>query len=155
MRPSVFAVAIALLGAGCVPRALEQPVAERPEPKTAIATPVDAIPLAMPKPTPSLAPRLVVERVEGADPHQMQQAFAQIRQHVKDCAPRSATVLHMRLQSSDEAVRITFEPGLEASPELRRCVLEALSTVDLDDMGSRANPSQRPSGFTALLRVEW
>jgi hypothetical protein len=155
MRPTPW---VALLGiAACVPHPIEQPVPDMTVQSTPAKAPEHVLGRpATDSPSEDLpSPRLVVEHVEAADKRQVQRVFSAAAAHIKECSPHNATILHVRLQGDDAAVRITLEPGLGVNAELRRCVLEALSTVDVDDLASRATLSNRASGFTALLRVEW
>ena len=46
--------------------------------------------------------------------------------------------------------------GATLDPTAHRCVLEALSTVDLPDTAANAGgPAVPPSGFTSLITLSW
>jgi hypothetical protein len=61
----------------------------------------------------------------------------------------------VRIDHREESTRIDLERSAMIGTSAGRCALEALSTVDVDDLGSRASPSDRASGFSALLRIDW
>jgi len=63
--------------------------------------------------------------------------------------------VQVSVERHEGETRIAIRPGRSLRVEQRRCVLEALSTVDIDDLQSRASPSERASGFAVTLRVEW
>jgi hypothetical protein len=100
-------------------------------------------------------PGLVVEKVEGAEAARARAAFAPVVARLGACRPGSGGVI--RLTLTHEAGRSAYhvEPVTALDPPSRRCVLEALSTVDVDGISGDGSPSARPPGFTALFRVEW
>jgi hypothetical protein len=64
-------------------------------------------------------------------------------------------VIRLTLTAANGKAAYAVEPATTLAPRARRCVLEALSTVDIEGISGDASPSARPSGFTAQLRLEW
>jgi hypothetical protein len=100
-------------------------------------------------------PALVVETIEGAEAARANATFASARAALGECRPGTGGVLRLRLSAADGKVHYAVEPGTAIGPQTRRCVLEALSTVDVERVSGDASPSARALGFTALIRVEW
>ncbi len=101
------------------------------------------------------APVLVFEHVEGVQAERAHAAFAPARKALGDCRPGQGGVVRLRLATEGGRAQYTIEPASTLGPVQRRCVLEALSTVDVEGISGDASPSARPSGFTALIRLEW
>lgn len=80
---------------------------------------------------------------------------------MSECVPGSGGVLRLRVASGPDGARFTIErsslvgPRSPLGPRERRCVLEALSTVDVPSAAADPTPTAKPSGFTALFRIEW
>ena len=101
------------------------------------------------------APVLVFEKVEGVQAARASAAFAPARRGLGECHAGTGGVLRLRLAAEGGRAHYTIEPATTLGPAERRCVLEALSTVDVEGISGDASPSARPSGFTALIRLEW
>jgi hypothetical protein len=123
-----------------------------------VAAPTRA-PFVMPRPGPVAstwpAPVLVFEKIEGAQEARAHAAFAPTRKALGECRPGEGGVVRLRLAAAGSKTQFTVEPATTLGPAERRCVLEALSTVDVEGISGDASPSARPSGFTALIRLEW
>jgi len=101
------------------------------------------------------APVLVLEKVDGAQAARAGAVFAPAQKALGECHARAGAVVRLRLASEGGRAHYAIEPATMLNPAERRCVLEALSTVDMDGISGDASPSARPSGFTALVRIEW
>jgi hypothetical protein len=124
------------------------------------ATP--AAPEVVPRPAASaVGPRrapvtLVIDRVEGAEAARTRAAFAPVvERRIAECQPTGNGVIRLRLVSRAGSSRFTVEPETTLDPRARVCVLETLSTVEIEGISGDASPSSRPSGFSALFRIEW
>jgi hypothetical protein len=132
------------------PHALIEPLAQ-------IAAPGTAGPLA---PVRTRA-RLLLEQGEGAESARVRAALAAAEPRVSECVAGSGGVIRFRVASGPDGARFTIERSSlmgrrsRLGPRQQRCVLEALSTVDVPSATTDASPSARPSGFTALFRIEW
>jgi hypothetical protein len=157
-RPPVLPAPTASV-ASVVPIAPIVPTAPLPliAPLALIAAPGAAGPLA-PVRTPV---RLLVEESVGAETARVRAALAAAEPRVGECVPGSGGVIRLRVASGPDGARFTIERSSlvgrrsRLGPRQRRCVLEALSTVDVPSATADASPSARPSGFTALFRIEW
>jgi hypothetical protein len=149
IRSSILALAISaatllLAIPGCAPVSEERPT-----------TP------AVPAPRPRLAdvPRksqvaFVFQEIEGAEAARTRAVFAPIEARVSECRPGKG-VVHVRLVSKRGQTSYSVEPKTSLVGYERRCVLETLSTVELEGISGDASPSARPPGFTALFSIEW
>jgi hypothetical protein len=130
------------------------PVEEAPPP----AAPERA-PFVVPRPGPVVstwpAPVLVFEKIEGVPETRAHAAFAPARKALGECRPGQGGVVRLRLATAGSQAQYVVEPATTLGPAARRCVLEALSTVDVEGISGDASPSAKPSGFTALIRLEW
>jgi hypothetical protein len=81
-------------------------------------------------------------------------AFAPLRDRMRECAAGRSGVVRVRIKNEKNRTSMDIEPGSSVDGS-NRCVLEALSTVDVDDALSRSSPSNRASGFTSVVRIEW
>ncbi len=101
------------------------------------------------------APVLVFEEASGAQAARAGAVFAPARRALGECHAGTGAVVRLRLASEGGRARYTIEPATTLDAAQRRCVLEALSTVDVEGISGDASPSARPSGFSALIRLEW
>jgi len=116
---------------------------------------------AVPAPRPRLAeaPRkapvhLVFEQIEGAEAARTRAVFAPISTRVTACRPGKG-VVHLRLVSDGSKAQYTVGPKTTLVGYERRCVLETLSTLEIEGMSGDANAAARPPGFTVLFSIEW
>jgi len=102
-------------------------------------------------------PHLVVETVEGAELAQTSAIFAGSQRKIQECVPGSSGVIRVRVERRGGGrVEMTVEPGTTLLDTERRCILESLSTLKLDEIRPIGVPSDKAAGgFTALLRIEW
>lgn len=144
---AVLAVAIG----GCAPIAEEPPatptaVRGTPRPAaTAATTPL------IPR---SLGLRLVFDRVDGAEAARAHAAFAPLTTRLAECHPGGG-VIRLRLVTSRAGSRFTVEPESTLDGRAQRCVLETLSVIEMEGFSGDASAAARPTGFSALLRIEW
>lgn len=122
------------------------------------AAPIAAAPVAPPS-TPFTyvhpSPVLILEALDGAESARARAAFAPLPATVRGCQVGTGQILRLRLRAGEGKAHYSVEPSTSLDPQLRRCVLEALSTVDIEGISGDASPSARPSGFTAQIRLEW
>jgi hypothetical protein len=134
-----------------VPAALPAPAAGEANP------PPSASPMA-PAPPPLVptndAPSLSFEQLGGIDPTRAQAVFAPHLNRLSECVSGSTGVMALRVSHEAGTTHYTVQPSTTLDGRTRTCLLETLSTVDVASTGD-ASPSARPSGFSALLRLEW
>ncbi|MFT3764648.1 MAG: hypothetical protein QM820_03885 [Minicystis sp.] len=142
---SILAAASLLAISGCAAVSVDDPP----------AVPIAPVPTAQPAPAPRRAPvNLVFEQVEGAEAARTRAVFAPAPARVAACGA-SKGVVQLRLVSRDGKAHYSVEPSTTLDGQARRCVLETLSTIDLEGLSGDANPAARPSGFSVLFRLEW
>lgn len=101
------------------------------------------------------APSLLVENVKGANVARTNAAFAPVRTALMECIPSSSGAIVVSFVNKDGSTAMQIAPGSSLDAGARRCALEILSTVDADGVLERGVPGDRPSGFSAQLRIEW
>jgi hypothetical protein len=99
-------------------------------------------------------PRVVVLRTDG----QALPAGAwsgRLSSRLSACKLTPGTVLQVRLTRGSGRTHIELGPSAATDDAADRCVRAALATIDADGVFARPSPADRPSGFTALLQLEW
>jgi hypothetical protein len=100
--------------------------------------------------------RLFVEQFEGgASAGQIERLLAPAGRRVRECVPGSNGVVRVRLVRRAEGLAAELSAGQTFEPGARACLNDVLSRLDVDDALNKGSPSERTSGFTALLRFEW
>lgn len=118
-------------------------------------TPIGEAPAVQTSPGPRRAPLTVILDPEGrAEAARARAAFASVERRVVECQPGGG-VVRLRFTSRGGNARYSIEADTTLDGRARRCVLETLSTVEIEGISGDASPSARPSGFSALLRIEW
>jgi len=81
-----------------------------------------------------------------------------VRTRVEHCRTTAGGKLLIRVQRAPGG-KLAFDvaPGSSLDPTERKCVLEALSTLDIDESSTAwaGGLNVRPTGFTSLLTIEW
>lgn len=106
------------------------------------------------------SPRAELIASDGlADDAGARREFSQAASGLRQCPNTASVPVRIRIEENDEGrVRIRFaeaEPKLTFSSEGRRCILDAMSTIHVDDIASDGSPSNRPLGFTATVLLSW
>jgi hypothetical protein len=104
------------------------------------------------------APEVVFEGLSGAEAARARAAFAPARERLGECRPGTNGVLRLRLVKRGPHAEYVLEATTALDPRQRTCVLETLSTVDLDGAalsGVTFDGAARPPGVTTHLRIEW
>jgi hypothetical protein len=100
--------------------------------------------------------RLEVERVEGVASARLHALLEPALERARQCLPGRGGKLHIRVTSRESRLVVSAEPGHSLDPTARACVLEALTTVSLEETASNAGgPGVPPSNFTSLVTVSW
>ena len=168
MRSSVLIGCLVLTSASlaCGPvvsRPAELPAgpAEAPEPvaPTAPRAATDAPRSAVaqgPVPGNGPIPSVLVEDVRGSNIDYAREVFAPTQKNIKkECLAGTTGAIRVRIKADNDTTKMLVEPGSSLDGASRKCVLEALSTVDIDEILSRTSPSDRASGFSSVIKVEW
>jgi hypothetical protein len=146
----VLVVALAAM-AGCAPVVEARPAAP-PTPSAQYRSPPG------PGPAPLLPNRvtagLFFDQIEGAEPARTRAVFAPMTGKVPECHPGGG-VIRLRLVAARDSSRYAVEPDTTLDGHARRCILETLSTVEIEGISGDASPSARPPGMSALFRIEW
>jgi hypothetical protein len=105
---------------------------------------------------PPLVPRVSIEGEKGERMEAAQAAFEPARERMKECVPGKKGVLQVRIRTGPTRTSMDVEPSSSLGGSTSRCVLETLSTIDVDEALNRGSPSDRPqSGYSSMMRIEW
>lgn len=103
-----------------------------------------------------LVPRIRVEGEKGERLEGAQAALEPARERLKECVPDKRGVLQLRIQTGPSRTSMNVDPSSSLGGATSRCVLETLSTMDVDEALRQGSPSDRPSrGFNSIVQVEW
>ncbi len=149
-HPSILPILLAGLVAQACSIALDGP-APKHEPKEPLSESGLAAAGVAP---PSIGPTILFEELQGPQPAQARAVYSKAGAALQECAKQGGTI-RVSVKGEGERARYSIEPGSALDPSQRRCVLEALSVVDVDSVLQTANPTDRPSNFTGLIRIEW
>ena len=129
-------------------------VTAEPPPPPAPA-PTSPTPSALAAATPSTvaAPAYVITGT-GRRSEEWGAMFAPTQDHVDACVAGSRGVVTIRIDKTEKKTLFTIDPNVSLDVEKRRCILEALSTIKLDE---DQDPSKRayPTGFTSHVVIAW
>ena len=164
MRPFAVRVVVLPLALGLAACSTVGPAAARGQiqPQAPLATETEIVGAGPEKrePTPigrlPKEPRpLTIEQLDGVDRGRAVAALATVQNRVYECMPDQSGALHVRIIKRGDRTHITIQPGTSLDPRQQRCVLETLSTLNFDDEWNRSSPSDRPAGFSTLLRIDF
>jgi hypothetical protein len=145
----VFAVALVGSAWGCASSASNQPSA-------AFASSAPYLESDIP-PANRPTPRAEVVSFEGADVGHARREFSAAAHGLRACPNDGRVPVRIRVRKeTDGRTEIAFADTVPPfSPEGRRCILDAMSTVNVEDIASGGSPSNRPLGFTANILLSW
>ncbi len=104
---------------------------------------------------PSLV-RLSPNPSEENSPKQLRSVSLQSDQRRLRCFAGTTGKVNVVVTRHDNAILLGFEPGVSLDPTVRDCLLETLSTYDLEDTGSNVGgTSIPPTGYTSIIQVSW
>jgi hypothetical protein len=139
-----------LLSAACAGPTEARP----PETLLAIAPKTTALDAGLAKPPDAV--HLEVTEADGLPRELVAHVYEAAREPLQGCRQSGGGKVNVRITRREGLFHLSVEPGASLDPSARHCVLEALSTVDLEETGGNVGgPTIRPSGFTSLITVSW
>lgn len=98
------------------------------------------------------APVYMIGNIKGRSTDQLGRMFAPTQERVAQCVPGTSGVVRITVESRGSYTLFTIDPNVALDVDQRRCILEALSTLNLDD-----DPTKRlgPPGFTSQVMISW
>jgi len=100
--------------------------------------------------------RIRTKTTDGTEPKQLGPSLQIVRERLRPCLPGSEGKVNVVLTRRDDVVHLSFAPDASLDPRTRDCVLETLSTVDLEDVGNNVGgTSIPPTGYTSVIQVSW
>jgi len=145
-------LAVALLAA-CEVTEEKAPAAPPPAPPAVVAPMPRAETMGT---TPRDGVQLSVTDTRGLDPAAVVTFYTAAREALGHCHQPGGGTVHVRIVKEGPSLRMHIEPGATLDPTAHRCVLEALSTIDVPDTAANTGgPATPPSGFTSLITLSW
>jgi hypothetical protein len=136
--------------------------AGEPEPRAPVTSPgiaSAAVTLTTPVvAAPTLAPpaKLEVKGPSGSTDPTSAAQLEPARVAIEKCRPGTGGKIDVSLFRRGSGLYLHVEPGTSLDPRAGHCVLEALSTVDLEPTGGNVGGSAIPrGGFTSLITISW
>lgn len=103
-----------------------------------------------------LVPRISVQDEKGQQLDAAQKVFSPVGQMMRECTPNQHGVITIRITSDPRHTEMGVDPSSSVNGVAGRCVLEHLSTIDVDEALRTQSPVDRPAkGFTSFVRLEW
>jgi hypothetical protein len=103
-----------------------------------------------------VGPRLSVQGEQGEPLTSAQSAFEAARAQLGECSPNQRGVLQVRIRTGPTRTAMEVDPTSSVGGATSQCVLQTLSTIDVDDALNQGSPSDRPQrGGVSVVRVEW
>jgi hypothetical protein len=108
-------------------------------------------------PPPAPRCRLTVTDTEGCKPGDMETLVEHVRPQLERCRTTGGGKVRVRVRRvAGGKLAFDTEPGSSLDPTEQHCVLDALSTLDVDESSTAwTGLNVRPTGFTSLLTIEW
>ncbi len=110
----------------------------------ASATPTATAPARPARPVP-LEVELEIRRADGLEPKAVRSLLVPALAGLHQCAPGSGGKINVEVAVVDGRIKVTVAPGDSLDPTLRECVLQALSQVDVGDIGADIPGTSRPT----------
>jgi len=107
-------------------------------------------------PAPPSRCRLTVTETEGCGAQDVEAIVAPVRPRLESCRGAGGGKLRIRVRKAGGKLGFDVEPGPSLDPSQRRCVLDALATINADESSTAwTGLNVRPTGFTSLITIEW
>lgn len=108
-----------------------------------------------PQATPEVmrAPVYVIARIKGRSTDELGRMFEPTQERVQQCVAGPTGVVRVRIESKGDTTLLTVEPDPKLTDPQRRCILEALSTMELEN--GDASKRLGPEGWTSHVVISW
>ncbi len=153
----IACIACLIIACGSTPPARTAAPAGTVGLRGASAAPAGA-PYASPEgpPAPPSRCRLTVTETEGCGAQDVEAIVAPVRPRLESCRGAGGGKLRIRARKAGGKLGFDVEPGSSLDPSQRRCVLDALATINEDESSTAwTGLNVRPTGFTSLITIEW
>lgn len=162
---AALGVSSALVGCGGEPPAPAVPpmgIVSGPPPEAPMARAPEAAPRPdirsdsrspVPAPAALRAAAFEVGQIRGRTSDRIGKMLEPTQERVAACVPGRSGVVRIRVENKNGRTEFSIDPDVELDPTARRCILEALSTLQLDS----DDPSKRlgTPGFTSHIVISW
>jgi len=97
-----------------------------------------------------------IQDVEGTSASRAGAILGSMTEPVGRCTPPEPGVLNVRLRSEGRHTAVEIAPGSTVSSETRRCVVDALGSLDLTEaMPEDSTPSVALHRFASTVSISW
>ena len=97
-----------------------------------------------------------IQDVEGTTASRAGALLGSMTEPVGRCSPPEPGVLNVRLRSEAGHTAVEIAPGSTVNSDTRRCVLDALSTLDLSQaLPEESTPSVALRRFASTVSISW
>jgi hypothetical protein len=157
MRISTVLALLACMSVGCAPQA----VTIAPPITTAASDPIPSLEtangVALEAQPPGRRCRLTVTDTEGCASVDVETLLEPVRPRLERCHGPVGGKLRVRVRRGAMGkLSFDLQPGSSLDPTERRCLLDALATLDVDESAPAwTGLNVRPTGFTSLITIEW
>lgn len=99
--------------------------------------------------------RLEHREQDGSTSAAKSEEVERIKPKLMPCLSGTSGAVNVTIVRDERGVHVELDPDQALDPNTHECIVKSLTQVWVDDSQSRASPSDRPSGFTSLLRISW
>ena len=98
-----------------------------------------------------------IDQLQGISPEQAGAMLAPVTESLQTCRPKQRTRLRIRIVADADGASLRLDPNTRTDPNTRRCVLEALSMMEVESaLADDANsPSDAPPRIESQLTINW
>ena len=100
---------------------------------------------------------LRIDQLQGISPEQAGAMLAPVTESLQTCRPKQHARLRVRVVADEDGATLHLDPKSRIDPKTKRCVLEALSMMEVDGaLADGANsPSDAPPRIESQLTINW
>ncbi|WP_394821368.1 hypothetical protein [Pendulispora albinea] len=96
------------------------------------------------------------ETPEANLPPSLRVTLSRAREQAQECLPEGSGKVNVLVTRREGSLVLTFAPDASLDPRTRHCILETLSTYNLEEVGGNTGgTSYKPSGYTSIIQVSW
>jgi len=100
--------------------------------------------------------RIRIHQVEGTSPAMAGVIFEPVVEPMGRCTDTESGSVRVRVVAEGDQTAMAVAPGSEVDPKTRRCVLEALSMLEVaDGLPPAPTRAEDPQTFSSTITVSW
>jgi hypothetical protein len=100
---------------------------------------------------------LRIDQLQGISPEQAGAMLAPVTESLQTCRPKQRARLRVRVVADEDGATLHLDPKSRIDPKTKRCVLEALSMMEVDGAlaAGASSPSDAPPRIESQLTINW